>query len=45
MLPQSYVISDLNGEPVTGNFYEKKLHKTSQEKFMEWKRYDDSFNN
>ena len=29
----TYVISDLNGEPITGNFYEKELQKTSQEKF------------
>ena len=30
---QTYVIRDLNGEPITGNFYEKELQKTSQEKF------------
>ena len=29
----TYVISNLNGEPITGNFYEKELQKTSQEKF------------
>ena len=28
-----YVISDLNGEKITGSFYEKELQKTSQEKF------------
>ena len=28
-----YVISDLNGEPITGSFYGKDLRKTSQEKF------------
>ena len=28
-----YVISDLNGEEITGCFYEKELQKTSQEKF------------
>ena len=28
----AYVISDLNGEPIAGNFYEKELLKTSQEK-------------
>ena len=28
-----YVISDLNGEPITGKFYEKELQKASQEKF------------
>ena len=27
------MISDLNGEPITGNLYEKELQKTSQEKF------------
>ena len=27
------MINDLNGEPITGNFYEKKLQKNSQEKF------------
>ena len=29
----TYVISDLNGEPISGSFYEKELQKTSQEKF------------
>ena len=29
----AYVISNLNGEPITGSFYEKELRKTSQEKF------------
>ena len=29
----TYVISDLNGEPITGSFYEKELQKTSKEKF------------
>ena len=32
-VPQAYVISDLNGEPITGSFYEKESQKTSQEKF------------
>ena len=27
------MISDLNGEPIIGSFYEKQLQKTSQEKF------------
>ena len=27
------MISDLNGEEITGSFYEKELQKTSQEKF------------
>ena len=29
----TYVIGDLNGEPITGSFYEKELQKASQEKF------------
>ena len=32
-VPWTYVISDLNGEPITGSFFEKELQKTSQEKF------------
>ena len=31
--PWTYVISDLNGEEITGSFYEKDLQKTSQEEF------------
>ena len=27
------MISNLNGEPITGSIYEKELRKTSQEKF------------
>ena len=27
------MISDLNGEPILGSFYEKELEKTNQEKF------------
>ena len=27
------MISDLNGEPITGRFYEKELQKLSLEKF------------
>ena len=26
-VPWTYVISDLNGEPIAGSFYEKKLQK------------------
>ena len=33
-VPWTYVISDLNGEEITGSFYEKKLQKTSQETFI-----------
>ena len=32
-VPWTYVINDLNGEEITGSFYEKELQKTSQEKF------------
>ena len=32
-VPWTYFISDLNGEPITGTFYEKKLQKIRQEKF------------
>ena len=32
-VPWTDVISDLNGEEITGSFYEKELQKTSQEKF------------
>ena len=29
----SYVISDLNGESITGSFYEKEFQKTNQKEF------------
>ena len=29
----TYVVSDLNGEEISGSFYEKELQKTSQEEF------------
>ena len=32
-VPWTYVISDLNGEEITGSFYEKELQKTSQKEF------------
>ena len=32
-VPWTYVISDLNGEEITGTFYEKDLQKTNQEEF------------
>ena len=32
IVPWTYAISDLNGEEITGRFYEKELQKTSQEK-------------
>ena len=31
------MINDLNGEPITGSFYEKELQKTSQEKLRKEK--------
>ena len=32
-VPWTFVISDLNGEPITGGFYEKEFQKTDQQKF------------
>ena len=32
-VPWTYVINDLNGEEITGKFYEKELQKTDQEEF------------
>ena len=32
-VPCSYVINDLNGEEITGSFYEKELQKTNQKEF------------
>ena len=32
-VPWTYVINDLNGEEVTGTFYETELQKTSQQEF------------
>ena len=32
-VPWTYVINDLNGEEITGTFYEKELQKTNQEGF------------
>ena len=32
-VPWNYAISDLNGEEMTGSFYEKELQKTSQKEF------------
>ena len=52
-VPWTYVISDLNGEPIVGRFYEKELQKTSQEKiikrkgdklYVKWKGYDSCLN-
>ena len=30
-VPWTYVISGINGEPITGSFYEKEFQKSSQE--------------
>ena len=32
-VPWTYAISDLNGEEITGSFYEQELEKTSQKEF------------
>ena len=32
-VPWTYAISDLNGEEITGSFYEEELQKTNQKKF------------
>ena len=32
-VPWTYVINDVNGEEITGSFYEKELQKTNQKKF------------
>ena len=32
-VPWTYVINDLNGEEIIGNFYEKELQKTNQKEF------------
>ena len=32
-VPWAYAISDLNGELITGSFYEKELQKTSHKEF------------
>ena len=32
-VPWTYVVSDVNGEEITGRFYKKELQKTNQEKF------------
>ena len=35
--PWTYVINDLNGEEITGTFYEKDLQKTNQEELRSGK--------
>ena len=36
-VPRTYVISDLNGEPITGSIYENELQKTSQKNLQQKK--------
>ena len=57
-VPWTYVINDLQGEEITGRFYERELQKTNDKKFriqkilkrkgdklyLNWKKYDNSFN-
>ena len=52
-VPWTYVINDLNGEKITGSFYEKKLQKSNEKKiqdrksdklYVKWKGYDNRFN-
>ena len=47
-VPWTYTISDLNGEEITGSFYEKELQKASQKEFRTEKvlkrKGDNSFN-
>ena len=33
IVPWAYAINDLNGEEITGKFYEKELQKTNQKEF------------
>ena len=39
IVPWTYVINDLNGEEITGSFYEKKLQKTEKKKDLEQQKY------
>ena len=32
-VPWTYTFNDLNGEPITGTFYEKELQKTNQKEY------------
>ena len=49
-VPWTYVVSDLNGEVITGSFYEKEfriqkaLKRNSDKLYLKWKGYDDRFN-
>ena len=48
-IPWIYVIRDLNGEEITGSFYEKfgiekVLKRKGNKLYVKWKGYDNSFN-
>ena len=38
-VPWTYVVSDLNGEEITGSFYEKELQKTNKKKSKQKKYF------
>ena len=38
-VPWTYAITDLNGEEITGSFFEKELQKTNQKEFTIEKVY------
>ena len=38
-VPWTYIINDLNGEEIIGNFYKKELQKTNQQGFKMLKLY------
>ena len=49
-VPWTYVVSDLNGEVITGSFYEKEfriqkaLKRNSDKFYLKWKGYDNRLN-
>ena len=45
-VPWTYVISELNGEKIAGNFYEKEfvIKGKGDKLYLKWKGYDNSFN-
>ena len=45
-VPWTYVISELNGEKIAGNFYEKEfvINGKGDKLYLKWKGYDNSFN-
>ena len=36
-VPWTYIINDLNGQKITGTFYEKELQRTNQKEFRKEK--------